>query len=96
MFINTYKSLRLIKHSEEEKTSKSSKSYICSSVSVHNKGTLKCVLQLRSRLLNDVWNRLSLPEGVSEVHAPPLQLLGVVRRHVGKLPEDVEVRGVSW
>lgn len=35
------------------------------------------------------------PEGVSEEHAPPLQLVGVVRRHVGKLPEDVEVRGVS-
>lgn len=30
------------------------------------------------------------------MHAPPFQLLGVVRRHVGKLPEDVEVRGVSW
>lgn len=37
----------------------------------------------------------ALPEGVSEVHTPPIQLLGVVRRHVGKLPEDVEVRGVS-
>lgn len=36
------------------------------------------------------------PEGVPEVHAPPLQLLGVVGRHVGKLPEDVQVGGVSW
>lgn len=36
-----------------------------------------------------------LPEGVSEVHAPPFQLLGVVGRHVGKLPEDVEICGVS-
>lgn len=35
-----------------------------------------------------------LPEGVSEVHTPPLQLLGVVRRHVGELPEDVQVGGV--
>lgn len=36
-----------------------------------------------------------LPEGVSEVHAPTLQLLWVVGRHVGKLPEDVKVCGVS-
>lgn len=36
------------------------------------------------------------PEGVAEVHAPAFQLLGVVGRHVGKLPEDVEVRGVPW
>lgn len=37
-----------------------------------------------------------LPEGVSEVHTPSLQLLWVVGRHVGELSEDVEVRGVSW
>lgn len=37
-----------------------------------------------------------LPEGVSEVDAPPFQLLRVVRSHVGKLSEDIEVRGVSW
>lgn len=44
-----------------------------------------------------LWFRVGgLPEGVSEVHTPPFQLFGVVRRHVGKLPEDVEVRGVSW
>ena len=36
-----------------------------------------------------------LPEGVSEVHAPSLQLLGIVRGHVGKFSEDVQVRGVS-
>lgn len=43
-----------------------------------------------------LWFRVGgLPEGVSEVHTPPFQLFGVVRRHVGKLPEDVEVRGVS-
>lgn len=39
---------------------------------------------------------VELPEGVSEVHTPSLQLLRVVGRHVGELSEDVEVRGVSW
>lgn len=37
-----------------------------------------------------------LPEGVPEVHTPSFQLLRVVGRHVGKLPEDVKVCGVSW
>lgn len=37
-----------------------------------------------------------LPEGVSEVHTPPFQLLWVVWCHVGKFPEDVKVCGVTW
>lgn len=98
-FFNTYKSLRLSEHPEEETTSKSSlhnsKSHICSSVFVHVNGTLKRPLQLFSHAdVGTVSGGVS-PEGVAEVHAPPFQLLGVVRRHVGKLPEDVEVRGVS-
>lgn len=41
------------------------------------------------------WGGWGLPEGVSEVDAPSLELLGVVRGHVGEFPEDVQVRGVS-
>lgn len=37
-----------------------------------------------------------LPEGVSEVNAPSLELLRVVGGHVGEFSEDVEVCGVSW
>lgn len=36
-----------------------------------------------------------LPEGVSEVNAPSLELLRVVGGHVGEFSEDVEVCGVS-
>lgn len=38
---------------------------------------------------------VGLPEGVSEMHTPSLQLLWVVGCHVGKFSEDVEVCGVS-
>lgn len=43
-----------------------------------------------------LWTQGGLPEGVSEVNTPSLQLLRVVGRHVGEFSEDVEVRGVSW
>lgn len=42
-----------------------------------------------------LWTPGGLPEGVSEVNTPSLQLLRVVGRHVGEFSEDVEVRGVS-
>lgn len=37
-----------------------------------------------------------LPEGVSEMDTPSLELLRVVGGHVGEFSEDVEVCGVSW
>lgn len=54
-----------------------------------------CVLYIYI-LTNESFGAARLPEGVAEVNAPALQLLGVVRRHVGKLAEDVQIRGVAW
>ena len=46
-------------------------------------------------LLLLLYGEALLAEGVAEVNAPALQLLGVVRGHVGELPEDVQIRGVA-
>lgn len=43
-------------------------------------------------LLTDI---MRLPEGVTEVNAPPFQLLRIVGGHVGKLTENIQVRGVT-
>lgn len=57
----------------------------------------KWLLHFSSKCLcSPAGSSAELPEGVSEVHTPSLQLLWVVGRHVGELSEDVEVRGVSW
>lgn len=57
----------------------------------------KWLLHFSSKCLcSSAGSSAELPEGVSEVHTPSLQLLWVVGRHVGELSEDVEVRGVSW
>lgn len=94
-----YKSLRWFENSEEEKASKSS---VPSSKRPHwqllvgLKGMILVLADGRSLGTVQAGEIVAvLPEGVSEVHTPPFQLLGVVRRHVGELPEDVQVRGVS-
>lgn len=54
---------------------------------------IKQYMHLSNRLLMDIM--MQLPEGVTEVNAPPFQLLRIVGCHMGKLTENIQVCGVT-
>lgn len=56
---------------------------------------MKVTVALFKYDLPDISSIRGLPEGVSEMYTPPLQLLWVVGGHVRKLSEDVQVSSVS-